>query len=224
MAESSQASSSPSPAGSSSSSSQSSSSSEGESDDNTAAQPAKEPATKPVPVTSDKERDDAARDSRARQKQPAGDLHVSEGQAQPQQYGEGDLKQRKKVKRKRLSAAETARRGVVYINRPPPYMRPDKVRHLLQQYADVTRIFLQPEDETIRRRRRKEGGNRRQRYKEGWVEFADRKEVRGSACVPVRVRERVNSLVSGWGARMGVRPTQSTGLVGLISTAGRRKR
>ena len=80
---------------------------------------------------------------------------------------------------KKLSfEAATANRGVVYINRPTPYMRPDKVRHLLQQYADVTRIFLQPEDETVRKRRRKEGGNRKMRYKEGWVEFASKRDVR----------------------------------------------
>ena len=86
-------------------------------------------------------------------------------------------KNKKQRKNKRLSEAETAKRGVVYINRPPPYMRPDKVRHLLQQYAPVTRIYLAPEDETVRRRRRKDGGNRKKRYSEGWVEFESRKSV-----------------------------------------------
>jgi len=91
---------------------------------------------------------------------------------------DSDRKAKQKKIAKRLLKSATAKRGVVYINRPPPYMRPDKVRHLLQQYADITRIYLAPEDETVRRRRRKEGGNRKQRYTEGWVEFASKKEVR----------------------------------------------
>ena len=35
--------------------------------------------------------------------------------------------------------------GVVYISRIPPGMRPTKVRHLMSQYGEVGRVYLQPE-------------------------------------------------------------------------------
>ena len=83
------------------------------------------------------------------------------GQPQPEHP---ETRKKQGAKKVKISASEAAKRGVVYISRPPPYMRPDKVRHLLQQYAEVTRIYLAPEDETVRRRRRKQGGNRKMRF------------------------------------------------------------
>ena len=38
-----------------------------------------------------------------------------------------------------------ARSGVIYISRIPPGMQPAKVRHLLSQYGEVGRVYLQPE-------------------------------------------------------------------------------
>lgn len=38
-----------------------------------------------------------------------------------------------------------ARAGVVYITRIPPGMRPAKVRHLMRQYGEVGRVYLQQE-------------------------------------------------------------------------------
>ena len=35
--------------------------------------------------------------------------------------------------------------GIVYLSRIPPFMKPLKVRHLLSQYGEVGRVFLQPE-------------------------------------------------------------------------------
>jgi len=35
-----------------------------------------------------------------------------------------------------------------------------------------------PEDESLRLHRKKTGGNKRQRYTEGWVEFTDKKMAR----------------------------------------------
>ena len=35
--------------------------------------------------------------------------------------------------------------GVVYISRIPPGMRPTKVRHLMSQYGEIGRVYLQPE-------------------------------------------------------------------------------
>jgi ESF2/ABP1 family protein len=41
--------------------------------------------------------------------------------------------------------AAQARTGVVYISRIPPGMRPPKVRHLMTQYGEVGRVYLQQE-------------------------------------------------------------------------------
>jgi len=40
--------------------------------------------------------------------------------------------------------------GVIYISRIPPGMQPTKVRHLMSQYGEVGRIYLQKEGMTIR--------------------------------------------------------------------------
>jgi ESF2/ABP1 family protein len=71
---------------------------------------------------------------------------------------------------------ETLRkRGVVYIARIPPRMNPTKLKALLSDFGDVTRIYLVEEDATHRKRRRKNGGSGSKRYTEGWVEFARKK-------------------------------------------------
>eukprot|EP01084_Bolivina_argentea_P283939 486449_1 len=73
------------------------------------------------------------------------------------------------------------KRGIVYMSRVPPFMKPAKVKHLLGMYGEVTRIYLVPEDASDRRKRRKGGGNRGMRWKEGWVEFAGKKVAKAVA-------------------------------------------
>lgn len=41
--------------------------------------------------------------------------------------------------------AKQERAGVIYISRIPPGMRPSKVRHLMSQYGEVGRVYLQQE-------------------------------------------------------------------------------
>ncbi|KAG6964008.1 hypothetical protein JG688_00007893 [Phytophthora aleatoria] len=67
------------------------------------------------------------------------------------------------------------RRGVVYIARVPPFMKPEKLRHLLGKYGELNRIYLVPEDKALHKKRVSSGGNRRQKYTEGWIEFEDKK-------------------------------------------------
>ncbi|KAI8057763.1 hypothetical protein BDF22DRAFT_608007, partial [Syncephalis plumigaleata] len=66
------------------------------------------------------------------------------------------------------------RSGLVYLSRIPPFMKPHKIRHLLSQYGHIGRIYLAPEDEHARKRRRRMGGNRKLMFTEGWVEFKDK--------------------------------------------------
>jgi ESF2/ABP1 family protein len=37
------------------------------------------------------------------------------------------------------------KRGVLYMSRVPPFMKPNKARDLFEQYGEVTRLFLQEE-------------------------------------------------------------------------------
>jgi ESF2/ABP1 family protein len=71
--------------------------------------------------------------------------------------------------------ATLRRRGVVYVARVPPRLTPTKVKSLLSQFGEVTRVFLVEEDKTVRKRRRKMSGNGSKRYLEGWVEFASKR-------------------------------------------------
>ena len=87
---------------------------------------------------------------------------------------------RQLAKFKRFGEA-LARRGVVYMASVPPFMRPDKVKHLLEQYGEVTRLYLAPEDAATARRRKKLGGQRATNYTEGWIEFADKKVAKAVA-------------------------------------------
>eukprot|EP00048_Salpingoeca_helianthica_P020326 m.6031 g.6031 ORF g.6031 m.6031 type:complete len:321 (-) comp4670_c0_seq1:258-1220(-) len=77
------------------------------------------------------------------------------------------------------------KRGILYLSRIPPYMRPEKVRHLLSQFGKVDRVYLKPEDEEKRRRRMKLGGKRKRKYTEGWVEFISKR-------IAKRVAESLN--------------------------------
>ncbi|XP_026224156.1 activator of basal transcription 1 [Anabas testudineus] len=64
--------------------------------------------------------------------------------------------------------------GILYLGHIPPRLRPKHLRNLLSAYGEVGRIFLQPEDQQVRKRKRK-SGLRRCDFTEGWVEFRDKR-------------------------------------------------
>lgn len=66
------------------------------------------------------------------------------------------------------------RRGVVYISRIPPHLKPQKLRQMLEQYAEIGRVYLAPEDPALRKKRKQHGGNSGKNFTEGWVEFEDK--------------------------------------------------
>lgn len=71
---------------------------------------------------------------------------------------------------------ENARKGVCYLSRIPPFLKPAKLRHLLEGFGtDVLRIYCAAEDKAVRVRRLKAGGNKKQLFSEGWVEFAEKR-------------------------------------------------
>ncbi|KAH9963228.1 hypothetical protein BC827DRAFT_1129058 [Russula dissimulans] len=71
--------------------------------------------------------------------------------------------------------------GVIYISRIPPGMQPTKVRHLMSQYGEVGRVYLQKEDLKRAYLRRKYTSTKKPHYTEGWVEFKDKKVARSVA-------------------------------------------
>lgn len=82
--------------------------------------------------------------------------------------------------KKNLVASEAAikKSGVIYLSRIPPFMKPQKLRNLLEPYGTINRIFLAPEDPTAHARRVRGGGNKKKTYTEGWVEFVKKKEAK----------------------------------------------
>ncbi|KIP09219.1 hypothetical protein PHLGIDRAFT_87104 [Phlebiopsis gigantea 11061_1 CR5-6] len=71
--------------------------------------------------------------------------------------------------------------GVIYISRIPPGMQPAKVRHLMGQYGEVGRVYLQPEDAKRTYLRRKYTTTKKVHFTEGWIEFKDKKVARSVA-------------------------------------------
>ncbi|KAG0205856.1 RNA-binding ATPase activator esf2 [Mortierella sp. GBA30] len=88
-------------------------------------------------------------------------------------------KKQKKVKPLTPEALEKfqkarERTGIVYLSRIPPFMKPVKLRHLLGKFGELGRVYLAPEDPKVAARRKKYGGNKKQNFTEGWVEFMDK--------------------------------------------------
>ncbi|KAI1452751.1 Pre-rRNA-processing protein ESF2 [Annulohypoxylon moriforme] len=82
--------------------------------------------------------------------------------------------------KKNLVATEKAvkKSGLVYLSRIPPFMKPMKLRSLLEPYGKINRIFLTPEDPQERSRRIRQGGNKKHMYTDGWVEFVNKKDAK----------------------------------------------
>ena len=88
------------------------------------------------------------------------------------------------------SANPESSRGVLYIPRVPPYMHAPKLRHLLSSFGEIGRIYLTPEDDTDYEKRVKSGGQKKTLYKDGWIEFMNKK-------VAKRVTESLNGTPIG---------------------------
>mmetsp|Transcript_103974 Transcript_103974/g.294100 ORF Transcript_103974/g.294100 Transcript_103974/m.294100 type:complete len:268 (-) Transcript_103974:14-817(-) len=90
------------------------------------------------------------------------------------------------------------KRGVVHLASVPPRMHVHKLRHLMEQFGEVGRIYLAPEEQASRARRQRVHGSGRERFTEGWIEFGDKKIARRVAGTlngsPVGGKKRRNPL------------------------------
>ncbi|RPB05078.1 hypothetical protein L873DRAFT_1840068 [Choiromyces venosus 120613-1] len=98
----------------------------------------------------------------------------------------------KPLSKEELAASKeaTAKTGVIYLSRVPPFMKPMKVKSLLSRFGEVGRIFLSPEDPKAYARRVRFGGNKKRNFEEGWVEFKSKK-------VAKLVAETLNTTIIG---------------------------
>jgi ESF2/ABP1 family protein len=89
----------------------------------------------------------------------------------------------KLLSKKNLVATEAAikRSGVVYLSRIPPFMKPQKLRSLLEPYGPINRIFMTPEDPASHTRRVRNGGNKKRSFTDGWVEYINKSDAK-KAC------------------------------------------
>lgn len=113
-----------------------------------------------------------------------------------------EISHKKKKKVHKLSLEETEdfneklrKRGVVYLARIPPRMGPSKVKSLLGEFGEVTRVYLEEEDKSVRKKRQKASGTRvGKRYIEGWVEFEKKSIAKRVAqalnCTPITNHKR----------------------------------
>ncbi|BFI34385.1 hypothetical protein AXG93_2278s1320 [Marchantia polymorpha subsp. ruderalis] len=102
--------------------------------------------------------------------------------------GNGNLKSKEAsekaaLKKAKSKKAKKGKTGVVYLSRIPPHLKPLKLRHLLSQYGEVSRVYLAPEDAATRIRRKRAGGNSGKNFTEGWVEFVHKRDAKRIAAM-----------------------------------------
>lgn len=80
--------------------------------------------------------------------------------------------------------AEPTTPGVVYLSRIPPSMTPHELRGYLEPFGKLGKIFLTPDDRTMKtgKHASKDHRERRKaRFTEGWVEFLKKKNAKTAA-------------------------------------------
>ncbi|XBW35413.1 hypothetical protein QEN19_000979 [Hanseniaspora menglaensis] len=81
------------------------------------------------------------------------------------------LKKLEKLKAFKNKKKSKYKPGIVYISKLPPYMKPAKLRQIFSRFGEIDRIYMKKESEQKRKSRLKQGGNKKDMYEEGWVEF-----------------------------------------------------
>jgi hypothetical protein len=79
--------------------------------------------------------------------------HVSDAESSAQSgKGEKNTAVRGKLLKEAQEYKEKLeKRGVIYMSRVPPFMKPNKARNIFEQYGEVTRLYLAEEGEASRR-------------------------------------------------------------------------
>eukprot|EP00835_Amoeboradix_gromovi_P002411 NODE_136_length_18060_cov_0.656645.p9 type:complete len:223 gc:universal NODE_136_length_18060_cov_0.656645:15974-15306(-) len=64
--------------------------------------------------------------------------------------------------------------GIVYLSRIPPFMKPEKVKFIFSRFGEVNRVYLEPYDNVITKKRKVN-------YKQGWLEFKNSEDAKECA-------------------------------------------
>ncbi|EGS21261.1 uncharacterized protein CTHT_0031100 [Thermochaetoides thermophila DSM 1495] len=134
--------------------------------------------------------------------EPSGDDKDSEGKDKKKKdKSEKELKlpdvTKPLTKKNLVVTAEAIKKsGVIYLSRIPPFMKPQKLRSLLEPYGKINRIFLAPEDPAEHARRVRMGGNKKKMYTEGWVEFVKKKDAK--KCVDLLNARTIGGKKTSW--------------------------
>ncbi|XP_041713968.1 activator of basal transcription 1 [Coregonus clupeaformis] len=111
------------------------------------------------------------------------------------EQAEGDPKEEK------VSIGKKCLPGIVYLGHIPPRLRPKHMRNMLSLYGEIGRIFLQPEDRSVKRRKKK-AGSKACSFTEGWVEFRDKRVAKRVAAslhnTPMGARKRSRFVSDLW--------------------------
>ncbi|XP_058499626.1 activator of basal transcription 1 [Solea solea] len=90
--------------------------------------------------------------------------------------------------------------GIIYLGHIPPRLRPKHLRNMMSAYGEIGRVFLQPEDSKMKKKKR--SGLRRCGFTEGWVEFRDKRVAKRVAVslhnTPMGTRKRQNFSSDLW--------------------------
>ncbi len=63
---------------------------------------------------------------------------------------EEEEEEKERLKKEAIAYRESLeKRGVIYMSRVPPFMKPNKVRTLLEEYGEITRLFLAEEGQSL---------------------------------------------------------------------------
>ena len=95
-----------------------------------------------VEEESDEEREEDAEGEKAKAMDKEGRANGVEEEEESEERKRRKERRRKKLRRE---IEKSERRGVCYLSRIPPHLKPLKLRHLLSQYGEVLRIYLAPE-------------------------------------------------------------------------------
>lgn len=104
------------------------------------------------------------------------DLSAAENEAKSEEEADSNRLLNEEENRKRLKQIKKS--GVIYLSSIPPYMKPVKVKQVLERFGEVGHIYLAPEDPKAYSRRVKSGGNRKKKFVEGWAEFLNKKNAK----------------------------------------------
>ena len=129
-------------------------------------------------------------------KETTADSPPNQIQSNPSDQTKSTVHDQNKPGKPPKKSSKSSKRGVIYLSRIPPFMRPATVRTLLSSCGQITQLFLTPEAPTTYAARKSRGGNKKRSFIDGWVEFQHKRHAK--ACVDGINGQIVGGKKGGW--------------------------